>query len=51
MSLGPIELLVVKFPGNQFRGEITPHSWSWLTMEQFGSSSFWWFRGTSMELF
>ena len=24
MSLGPIELLVVKFPGNQFRGEILP---------------------------
>ena len=24
MSLGPIELLVVKFPGNQFRGEIAP---------------------------
>lgn len=24
MSLGPIELLVVKFPGNQFRGEIVP---------------------------
>lgn len=24
MSLGPIELLVVKFPGNQFRGEIIP---------------------------
>ena len=24
MSLGPIELLVVKFPGNQFRGEISP---------------------------
>jgi uncharacterized membrane protein len=24
MSLGPIELLVVKFPGNKFRGEIAP---------------------------
>jgi len=24
MSLGPIELLVIKFPGNQFRGEIAP---------------------------
>jgi hypothetical protein len=24
MSLGPIELLVVRFPGNQFRGEIIP---------------------------
>jgi hypothetical protein len=24
MSLGPVELLVVKFPGNQFRGEIAP---------------------------
>ena len=24
MSLGPIEMLVVKFPGNQFRGEIIP---------------------------
>jgi hypothetical protein len=24
MSLGPIELLVVKFPGNQFTGEIAP---------------------------
>src|SRR5262245_49183283 len=24
MSLGPIELLVVKFPGNRFRGEIIP---------------------------
>lgn len=24
MSLGPVELLVVKFPGNQFRGEIVP---------------------------
>jgi Family of unknown function (DUF6325) len=24
MPLGPIELLVVKFPGNQFRGEIAP---------------------------
>jgi Family of unknown function (DUF6325) len=24
MSLGPIELLVVKFPGNQFKGEIAP---------------------------
>src|SRR5947207_15799969 len=24
MALGPIELLVVKFPGNQFRGEIIP---------------------------
>jgi hypothetical protein len=24
MSLGPVELLVVAFPGNQFRGEIAP---------------------------
>jgi hypothetical protein len=24
MSLGPIELLVVKFPGNEFKGEIIP---------------------------
>ena len=24
MSYGPIELLVVKFPGNQFKGEIAP---------------------------
>jgi hypothetical protein len=24
MPLGPIELLAVKFPGNHFRGEITP---------------------------
>jgi hypothetical protein len=24
LSLGPIELLVVKFPGNQFKGEIAP---------------------------
>ena len=24
MSLGPIEMLVVKFPGNQFTGEIAP---------------------------
>ncbi len=24
MPLGPIELLVVKFPGNRFRGEIVP---------------------------
>ncbi|NJK37343.1 MAG: hypothetical protein HC825_06765 [Oscillatoriales cyanobacterium RM1_1_9] len=24
MSLGPIEMLVVKFPGNQFKGEIVP---------------------------
>jgi len=24
VSLGPIEFLVIKFPGNQFRGEITP---------------------------
>lgn len=24
MSLGPVELLVVKFPGNQFKGEIVP---------------------------
>ena len=24
MSLGPIEMLVVKFPGNQFTGEIIP---------------------------
>jgi uncharacterized membrane protein len=24
MALGPVELLVVKFPGNQFRGEIAP---------------------------
>jgi hypothetical protein len=24
MSFGPIEMLVVKFPGNQFRGEIAP---------------------------
>jgi hypothetical protein len=24
MTLGPVELLVVKFPGNQFRGEIAP---------------------------
>jgi Family of unknown function (DUF6325) len=24
MALGPIELLVVKFPGNQFKGEIIP---------------------------
>jgi Family of unknown function (DUF6325) len=24
MSLGPIEMLVVKFPGNQFKGEIAP---------------------------
>ena len=24
MELGPIEMLVVKFPGNQFTGEITP---------------------------
>src|SRR5262245_31955657 len=24
MALGPVELLVVKFPGNQFRGEIVP---------------------------
>ena len=24
MSIGPIELLVVKFPGNQFKGEIAP---------------------------
>jgi uncharacterized membrane protein len=24
MSLGPIEMLVVKFPGNRFRGEIIP---------------------------
>jgi hypothetical protein len=24
MSLGPIELLVVKFPGNRFTGEIAP---------------------------
>lgn len=24
MSLGPVELLMVKFPGNQFKGEIVP---------------------------
>jgi len=24
MSLGPVELLVVEFPGNEFRGEIAP---------------------------
>lgn len=24
MALGPIDLLVVKFPGNQFKGEIAP---------------------------
>jgi uncharacterized membrane protein len=24
MSLGPVEMLVVKFPGNQFKGEIAP---------------------------
>src|SRR6266508_2032173 len=24
MSIGPVELLVVKFPGNQFKGEIAP---------------------------
>ena len=24
MSFGPIELLVLKFPGNQFKGEIVP---------------------------
>lgn len=24
MSLGPVELLVIEFPGNQFRGEIAP---------------------------
>lgn len=24
MSLGPIELLLLRFPGNQFRGEIAP---------------------------
>jgi hypothetical protein len=24
MSIGPIEMLVVKFPGNKFRGEIVP---------------------------
>jgi uncharacterized membrane protein len=24
MSLGPVEILVVKFPGNQFKGEILP---------------------------
>src|SRR5260221_209217 len=24
MSLGPVELLVVEFPGNQFKGEIVP---------------------------
>jgi len=24
MSYGPIELLVIKFPGNQFKGEIAP---------------------------
>ena len=24
MSLGPIELLIVKFPGNEFRGELAP---------------------------
>jgi hypothetical protein len=24
MELGPLELLVIKFPGNQFRGEIVP---------------------------
>jgi hypothetical protein len=24
MSIGPVELLLVKFPGNQFKGEIVP---------------------------
>jgi hypothetical protein len=24
MAIGPVELLVVKFPGNQFKGEIVP---------------------------
>ncbi|MFZ4677579.1 MAG: DUF6325 family protein [Nodosilinea sp.] len=24
MSLGPVEMLLVKFPGNQFKGEIVP---------------------------
>jgi Family of unknown function (DUF6325) len=24
MSLGPVEMLVVKFPGNKFTGEVTP---------------------------
>jgi hypothetical protein len=24
MSLGPVEILVLKFPGNQFKGEIAP---------------------------
>ncbi|MBE9138102.1 hypothetical protein IQ254_13050 [Nodosilinea sp. LEGE 07088] len=24
MSLGPVELLLIKFPGNQFKGEIVP---------------------------
>lgn len=24
MSLGPIEILVIRFPGNQFKGEIVP---------------------------
>ncbi|HEX2513128.1 MAG TPA: DUF6325 family protein, partial [Chloroflexota bacterium] len=24
MALGPVELLVIKFPGNEFKGEIAP---------------------------
>jgi hypothetical protein len=24
MSIGPVELIVIKFPGNQFKGEIAP---------------------------
>src|SRR5262245_34197564 len=24
MSIGPVELVVIKFPGNQFKGEIIP---------------------------
>src|ERR687898_723782 len=24
MSLGPVEMIVIKFPGNKFTGEITP---------------------------
>ena len=37
MSVGPIEVIVVEFPGNRFNGQILPSSAGWSTPARSGS--------------
>ena len=39
MAIGPVEYMVVAFPGNHFNGDVAPALGSWSTPARSGSST------------